>query len=153
MLLLLFELGGDRYALDAADVAEVLPLVSIKRIPRAPVGVAGVFDFRGSPVPAVDLGEMALNRPAAPRLSTRIILVHYPDADGQKRLLGLIAEKVTETVRRERADFVPTGVTSGAARYLGPVTTDPRGLIQRVLVGELLTEPVRRTLFQELGGR
>ena len=36
MLFLLFELGTDRYALDALQIAEVLPLVAIKRIPRAP---------------------------------------------------------------------------------------------------------------------
>src|SRR5216683_1049398 len=32
MLFLLFELGTDRYALDALQIAEVLPLVAIKRI-------------------------------------------------------------------------------------------------------------------------
>ena len=36
MLFILFQLGQDCYALDAAQVAEVLPLVLVKKIPRAP---------------------------------------------------------------------------------------------------------------------
>jgi len=50
MLFLLFQLGQDRYALEASRVIEVLPLVSLKRIPQAPRGVAGLFNYRGRPV-------------------------------------------------------------------------------------------------------
>ena len=51
MLFLLFQIGQHRYALDSRRVAEVLPLVDIKEIPHAPAGVAGVFNYRGVPVP------------------------------------------------------------------------------------------------------
>lgn len=149
MLFLLFQLGEDRYALEAGQVTEVLPLVSLKQIPQAPPAVAGVFDFRGQPVPVVDLSHMALGRPAHRRLSTRIILVHYSDAQGEPRLLGLIAERVTETIRRDPSDFVTTGVALDAAPYLGPVARDARGLIQRVEVAQLLTPAVRDLLFQQ----
>ena len=150
MLFLVFQLGDERYALDAGEVAEVLPLVEIKRIARAPAGVAGVFNLRGRAVPVIDLGLVAFDRPSQMRLSTRIILVHYRDPSGEKRLLGLVAERVTETVRRERADFAPAGVTSPGARYLGPVASDGRGLLQEVLVDELLPTSVRAALFQEV---
>lgn len=149
MLFLLFQLGNDRYVLDVGQVAEVLPLVSLKQIPQAPPAVAGVFDFRGEPVPVVDLSQMALGRPAHCRLSTRIILVHFSDANGEQRLLGLIAERVTETLRRDPSDFVITGVDLDAAPYLGPVVTDARGLIQRVDVDQLLTSALRDLLFQQ----
>ena len=98
MLFLLFQLGQDRYALDAGQVTEVLPLVEIKQVPQAPPGVAGVFDFRGAPVPVIDLSQLALGRPAQRRLSTRLIVVHHRDEGGEQRLLGLIAEMATETV-------------------------------------------------------
>jgi chemotaxis-related protein WspB len=149
MLFLLFQLGNDRYALEAGQVAEVLPLLSLKQIPQAPPAVAGAFDFRGEPVPVVDLSQMALGRPARCRLSTRIILVHYPDGSGDQRLLGLIAERVTETIRRDPQDFVASGVDLDAAPYLGPLATDARGLIQRVVVDRLLTSAVRDLLFQQ----
>ena len=147
MLFLLFELGHERYALDVRQVAEVLPLLAIKPIPQAHAAVAGVMNFRGAPVPVIDVSQLTLGRPAERRLSTRIVLVHYPDAAGGTRLLGLIAERATQTLRRERADFVPSGVTSTGAPYLGPVAADPRGLLQWIDVTTLLPPAVRDVLF------
>src|SRR5580704_10118120 len=147
MLFLLFQLGQDRYALDTSRVAEVLPLVDITRIPQAPPGVAGLFNYRGVPVPVIDLSQLTIGRPAKSRLNTRIVLVHYPDGAGGTRLLGLIAEKVTETLRRGKADFVATGVTSDRVPYLGPVATDARGLMQWIDVESLLPASVRDVLF------
>jgi len=129
MLFLLFRLGNDRYALDAGRVAEVLPLVAVTAIPQAPEGVAGLFNYRGAPVPAIDLSQLTIGRPARRRLNTRIVLVNVPDAHGSTRLLGLIAEQVTETVRRDPSDFVTSGVTNDQAPYLGRVATDERGLV------------------------
>lgn len=148
MLFLLFHLGTERYALATGQVVEVLPLVSIRRIPQVPSGVAGVFDYHGAVVPVMDLSEVMLGRSAPPRLSTRIIVVHYPDQRAEPRLLGLIAEKVTETMRREATDFSPSRIANGNASYLGPLTTDERGLVQRIEVNQLLPAAVRDVLFQ-----
>ena len=100
MLFLIFELGKDRYALDVRQIAEVLPLVAVKQIPRAPKAMNGLFDYRGAPVPVIDLSQLTLGRPATRRLSTRIVLVHYPDKTGRTHLLGLVAEKATEIMHR-----------------------------------------------------
>ena len=78
-----------------------------------------------------------------------MLLVHYPDENGTPRLLGLIAEKATETLRREPGDFVASGVKSDGAPYLGPVASDARGLIQWVQVDKLLPASVREVLFQQ----
>ena len=147
MLFLLFELGHERYALDVRQVAEVLPLLTIKPIPQTPAAVAGVMNFRGVPVPVIDVSQLTLGRPSQRRLSTRIVLVHYPDAEGGTRLLGLIAERATETLRREPADFLPSGVTSEGAPYLGPVTPDAGGLLQWIDVTTLPPPAVRDVLF------
>ena len=147
MLFLLFQLGQDRYALDTSRVAEVLPLVAITQIPQAPSGVAGLFNYRGVPVPVIDLSQLTMGRPAQSRLNTRIVLVHYPDGGGGTHLLGLIAERVTETVRRDKADFVASGVTNDRAPYLGPVATDAHGLMQWIDVESLLPASVRDLLF------
>jgi chemotaxis-related protein WspB len=119
MLFLLFRIGDDRYALDALQIAEVLPVVGVKGIPQAPAGVAGIIDYHGSPVPLIDLSQLALGRPARRRLSTRIVLVHYADQKSTKHLLGLLAEGATETMRRDPADFVASGVGNDPAPYLG----------------------------------
>jgi chemotaxis-related protein WspB len=150
MLFILFEIGRDRYALSARSIIEVLPLMNLKRVPCAPIGVAGVFNYRGAPVPVVDLNEMMLGEPAARRLSTRIILVIYPLDALHPRALGLIAEHATNMIQRSVQDFIETGVESDSARYLGRVTNDTGGLIQWIEVERLLTPEVRDVLFREL---
>jgi len=148
MLFLLFQLGQERYVLEASRIVEILPLLDLKTIPHAPPGVAGIFNYRGQPVPAVDLTQFTLGQPARQHLSTRIVLVHYPD-HGRQRLLGLIAEQATQLIRKEPKDFVPCGVKMAAAPYLGPVAMDPRGVIQWVREQRVLPESVRDLLFRE----
>lgn len=149
MLFLLFQVGQDRYALEASHVVEVVPLLEIKRLPQAPKGVAGIFNYRGRPLPAVDLTELTLGQPAAERLSTRIIIVNYPDGNGQVHLLGLIAEQATGILRKDAKDLAGPLVNAGSASYLGPVFVDAKGPVQCLKEQHLLSEPVRDLLFSE----
>jgi chemotaxis-related protein WspB len=149
MLFLIFELGRDRYALDVRQIAEVLPLVAVKVVPRAPPAMNGLFNYRGQVVPVVDLSQLTLGRPSARRLSTRIVLVHYPDKDGRPHLLGLIAERATQTARHEPSAFAASGIRNDGASYLGPVVTDARGLLQWIDVRTLLPPSFRDLLFTQ----
>jgi chemotaxis-related protein WspB len=149
MMFLLFQLGKDRYVIEAGRVVEVLPLVEMKRLPEVPRGVAGIFNYRGKPVPAVDLSELTTGQPARECLSTRIIVVNYPDEDGLPHPLGLIAERATEIIRRETGQFSQPGLKLGGPPYLGPVLLDGEGVIQWVHEGRLLPERVRNLLFSE----
>jgi chemotaxis-related protein WspB len=147
MLYLLFQIGNERYALEASRVVEVVPLLNLKEIPQAPRGLAGIFNYRGRPVPAVDLCELAMGKPAGERLSTRIIVVGITADSGAKFLVGLIAERATETLKRSSRDFIETGVKVGQAPYLGPVLMDGTRAIQLLHEQKLLSEPVRKMLF------
>jgi chemotaxis-related protein WspB len=151
MLFLLFELTPDRYAIDVAQVAEVLPILRVKPVPQAPAGVAGLISYRGTSVPVIDLSALMLGRPAAPCLSTRLIVVHYPDGPGKTRPLGLIAEHVVDTMRRNADDFMPSNIGNGRAACSGPVVTDDLGLIQWVDVNTLLPASLSSTLFADSG--
>lgn len=149
MMFLLFHLGKDRYVLEARHVIEVLPLLELKQIPEAPRGVAGIFSYRGRPVPAVDLSQLTFDRPAGKCLSTRIIVINYPDESGKFHPLGLIAERATEIIQRNADDFSQPGLKFGDTPYLGPVLTDSDGVIQWVHDQRLLTDRVRDILFCE----
>lgn len=148
MLFLLFELDRERYALDTAVVGEVLPLLEIRAVPRAAAAIAGVFDYRGVTLPVIDLSELALGRPAARRLSTRIVLVRHTDAQGTERQVGLIAERATSTLNCDEALFQPSGLSRAGAPYLGPIATLPDGLVQRIELGQLLTAVVCAAFFE-----
>ena len=147
MLYLLFEVAGQQYAVEATRVVEVLPLVQVTLIPRAPTEVAGLFSYRGRPVPLVDLRRLQLRRPARPKYSTRIILVADKATDGTEHVLGIIAERVTETSRYDPTAFVATGFSNPATAYLGGVVTTERGLVQRIDVQQLLPAETRAMLF------
>ena len=86
--------------------------------------MAGIFNYRGRPVPAVDLCALTLGQPASERFSTRIIIVNYPDAGGANHLLGLIAEHATETLRKDANEFVACGREAGHGALPG---ADPDG--------------------------
>jgi chemotaxis-related protein WspB len=148
VLFLLFELEGDRYALDVDQLVEVLPLVNLKPLAKAPRGIAGVFDYHGLPIPVVDLSELLLERAARPRLSTRMVVVNYPGMEHRRHTLGLIAEKATTTVRLEAGMFNEVGVLNPETRYLGPVARDAQGLIQWLVIPHLLPPATRNMLFQ-----
>lgn len=144
MLFLRFHIGAEAYVLDTAPIVEVLPLVGIKRIPQAPAGVAGLFNYRGKAVPVIDLSELTLGQGAQHHISTRLIVLRYG-----AHLLGLIAERATETIHREAADFAASGITTDAAPYLGPVTQDAGRLIQWIEVDKLLPASVSHVLFRQ----
>jgi chemotaxis-related protein WspB len=147
MLFLLFQLGNNRYALEAARVVEVVPLLGLQPIPQAPQGVAGLFNYRGRPVPAIDLSALTLGQPASEHFSTRIIVVNCPDNNSTNHLLGLIAEHATEMLRKDAKEFVDPEVKLGAAPYLGPIFMDGANAIRLIYEHRLLPEPVRQLLF------
>lgn len=147
MLFILFQLGADHYALPAGAVAEVLPLVSVKELPGAPRGVAGLMNYRGKPVPVVDLGLLATGQPAARRVSTRLLMVRVGLRGATERLLALLVERATETLVKAPEEFQPAGVRGERSRFTGPVTPDARGLIQRVDVAALLDDELQAALF------
>ena len=147
MLFLQFQIGTDRYALEASRVVEVIPLLGLKKIPHAPRGVAGMFNYRGEIVPALDLTALTTGQPAAERLSTRILVVRTSIDGRNDRLLGLIAERATSTLQKNVEDFVDPRLTPGSASYLGPVLLDDQGVVQWIQEQKLLPENLRQLLF------
>lgn len=135
MLFLHFQIGDDGFALAVDRIVEILPLVKLMRERQVPEGVAGSFDYRGRFVPVVDLCELELGRPARRRLSTRIIMVRLPE--DENILIGLIAENVTETLRRDATDFAP-------------FATGLRGLVQRAELEKLLPARLRTFMRGDL---
>jgi chemotaxis-related protein WspB len=151
MMFLLFHLGTERYALEAAHVVEVLPLVDLKLLPQAPSGVAGLFNYHGQPVPAVDLSELILHHPAPRNLSTRIIVVNHPDGSGHQRLVGLIVERATDMIKRNPQDFSGPALKPVGPPCFGPVLMDGDGVIQKVDETLVLPADVRDAVFCEAG--
>ncbi|RQR37547.1 chemotaxis protein CheW [Burkholderia sp. Bp9143] len=152
-LFLMFELDGERYALDAADIDEVLPLATTKAVPGAPAWIAGLLMRGGQPVPVIDVPMLALERRAHALRSTRLVMVRYRVGQrDRERVIGLIVERATQTLRIDRTAFRASGVSTARTRWLGRVANTPDGIVQQVSVSDLIDDVARLYLFDGLPG-
>ena len=150
MLLLTFQAGGQTYGLDARNVIQVAPYPTCTSLPHAPAYVAGLVTWRGRTVPVIDLSALLEGTPARPLLSTRLLIIDYPQPDGSSHPLGLLAEKAVETVVQDETRCEPQKVTIPDAPYLDGTVERAGRLIQRLAVEELLPPSVRQLLFPNL---
>jgi chemotaxis-related protein WspB len=150
MMLITFNVGQDRYAQKVHTITEIIPMVNLNKIPLSEKYIKGVFNYRGDPVPVIDLCELYTGEPCAERMSTRIIIVNYEDHNQQTHTLGLIAEKVTESINMDMDEFKPPGINIENAPFLAGIANDEHGLIQLVEPDKILPEDVSDKLFGQV---
>ena len=145
MLVLTFQVGREAFALDIRRVREVVPRVRLRPVSGAPDWLAGLFVYRGQPVPVLDLHRLAGAGECPPHLSSRIILVPHR-VEGEERLLGLLAAQVAD-IRELRPQSQPQPrLTVQGQPDLGPVLVDGREIVHVVELDRLLPESYRRQL-------
>lgn len=149
MLMLLFYVGDERYALESSQVIEIIPRVILRKQHHTPEHIAGLFNYRGKIVPVIDLCQLIQGLPCPSSLSSRIIMVNYLGIDHTTHLLGLMAQRVTETLNKQATDLVATGLEMSEAPYLGEMIIDEQGMIQRLRLEYLLSDSQRAYLLPE----
>ncbi|HAN73746.1 MAG TPA: chemotaxis protein CheW [Planktothrix sp. UBA8407] len=149
MLILLFYVGNDLYALDSSQVVEVIPRVILRKIYHAPDYVAGLFNYRGAIVPVIDLCHLIQGQPSCSYLSTRIIMVNYITKEKHKRCFGLMAERVTETLNKPATSLtIDSGEKADQDHpYLGGIIMDEKGMIQYIRLEYLLSDAQHQYLL------
>lgn len=154
MLMLLFYVGDNLYALDSSQVVEVIPRIIFRKIHHVPDYVAGMFKYRGTIVPVIDLCHLIQGNPSRSYLSTRIIMVNYTAKDNTKRYIGLMAERVTETLNKPDTDLIDAGTQlNEAPAYLGEMIMDDKGMIQRIRLEYLLPESQQKYLLASINDK
>jgi purine-binding chemotaxis protein CheW len=99
-----FKLGDELFAIDVAQVREVLEVSTITRVPTAPACMRGVVNVRGQATPAVDL-RLRFGLPQAEdTVHTRIIVMEL-QLDGEATVLGGIADSVHEVIELGAGDI------------------------------------------------
>jgi chemotaxis-related protein WspB len=146
MLFVVLQVGENRFAIEASQTIEVLPLVEWKTSLHVLPGGFGLFNYHGTPAPIVDLADLIFGRTSRLWMSTRVVIVKDPSgSDGE--LLGLLAEQVTETKRLDEAEFKTGCLALPEAPYLGAVAITDEGILQRIEIAHLLPDHVRAQLF------
>ncbi len=106
--------------------------------------ITGLLTYRNLPIPVVDFSNLISGRESDSFLSTRIILFQKDATGGKRAYLGLIAERVTDTIDRDLVEFTDPGIKLIDADFLGGILPDDKGVIHYVIVNKLF-ETIERS--------
>ncbi len=140
----IFQLGGEGYALEVSRVQEVIDLGHLTQVPGGPKWLRGVINLRGHVVPVWDLRipfELVVD--PKPSRAPCVLMVETQVAS-DVRVNGLLVDRVSDVL-----DFTPEDVQAAPPLGLGKASPFVRGLI-RHQEGFLLVLDVDR-VFTALG--
>ena len=89
--------GGARYAVPMADVAEVVPVPVVTRVPGSPGWLTGVVNWRGRVLAVVDLRPIIGDELIPLPFSARLVVLTSDSAE-----VGLLVEAVTGLLAPDR---------------------------------------------------
>jgi purine-binding chemotaxis protein CheW len=110
-----FQLGSEEYGVDISQVQEIIRMVEITHVPRAPHFMEGVINLRGQLIPIIDLRT----RFGMPRIdttkSTRIVVTEI----GTKRV-GMVVDSVSEVLNipMENVEDAPEMIAGVGTEYI-----------------------------------
>ena len=92
--LVVFKIGDEEFGVEINQVREIVKLVSITRMPKAPVFIEGVVNLRGQIITVIDLAKR-LDLPSTGKTdATRIMVVEVGEDT-----VGMIVDSVSEVLR------------------------------------------------------
>jgi purine-binding chemotaxis protein CheW len=102
-----FELGGERYALDIQLAREIVEMIPITPIPRAPPYISGVINLRGEITNIMNLNTL-LGLPNQEIRNNQKIIVLVPEAAGGSNV-GIIVDDVSSVLQITDSDIEHMG--------------------------------------------
>ncbi len=103
---LTFKLAEEIFALDISQVREVLDFTTITKVPQTPEFMRGVINLRGNVVPVVDM-RLKFEMPGTEKTVNTCIIIVEVDIDGDKTVLGALADSVQEVIDLEPEQIEP----------------------------------------------
>ena len=145
--LVLFELQGELYALEAARVQEIVNRQRETHVPRTPGYVVGIVNLRGRVVPTVDLLRR-FGLGDSTQTATQVVVVELRGG-----LVGFIVDMVTEVlnVPLSQMEPPPETVVSGPVRSVSAII-EVGGRLASVLDLDLAFSPEEMQQEQALQG-
>ena len=100
--LLIFAVGGQRYALDISQVERVVRMVEITPLSGLPSVVAGVVNIAGEVIPVISLRRCLVLPERGIELSDRLIVVNL-----ERRRVALWLDDVLELQNPDEMQWIP----------------------------------------------
>ena len=97
---LTFMLVDEIFALDVANVREILEYSSVTKVPRTPDFLLGIINVRGSVVPVVDM-RIKLGLPASEPTVDTCIIVTEVSLEEETAIVGALVDAVQEVFELE----------------------------------------------------
>src|SRR5262245_26794330 len=91
-----FQLGGESYALEVTRVREVLDVGTLTRVPGGSGALRGLCNLRGQVVPVWDLRVPFQLGEDGPPGRTPCVLMVEPEPGQSRRLAGLLVDRVSD---------------------------------------------------------
>ena len=110
-----FTLAGGDYAVGILQVKEILQYETVTRVPSVPPSVRGVINLRGSVVPVIDLA-VKFGLAPMPVTNRTCVLIVEADLEGEKAVMGVLADSVREVLELGPADVEPPPTFGTAIR-------------------------------------
>jgi chemotaxis-related protein WspB len=126
--------------MDVSTIIEIVPIVDITPIPYSADYILGVINYRSIMVPIIDLSILISGKPSSRHLSSRIIILNYTDGNLNEKKIGLLAEKVTETISVGENDVLPTAFDISDTKFIKDFITKSGMTIQQVRLNKLLPD-------------
>lgn len=104
---LVLELQGETFAIDAHRVREILDMVPVTEVPGSRPFVNGLINVRGKIVPLADLRMKFGMATPPPTIDTRIVVIET-DVEGESTSVGLLADRVLEVTELAAAAIEET---------------------------------------------
>ncbi len=149
-----FKLANEEYGLEILKVREIIRLMNITRVPRAPEFINGVINLRGKVIPVVDL-RLKFGMPGAEATDqTVIIVVQYAMADGDFTM-GILVDEVLEVLSIAQDQIEPTpnfGARTRDNDFILGVGKSERRVIFLIDIGQILTSDETLAAVEASGG-
>ena len=137
--LLTFKLDDQEYALDIANVVQVVRMVALTRPPKAPEYVEGMFNLRGKVIPVIDV-RRRYGLPAKPYdLDTQLLIATTND-----RTLAIMVDEVSEVLTLSMDSIEPPEAIGPELAYLSAVGKVDDRLILILDPDTLMANPAER---------
>lgn len=130
-----FQTGGQEYALSVDQVVEVLRMAMLTPVAEAPLSFAGILNLRGHAVPVLNLVTRLGGTSNTSSLDQAIVIVMV-----DQRLVGLIVDAVEEVVSLEESCVKSADPLLGSQNYYFGVARWEQRVILLIDVEKLVRE-------------
>ena len=144
-LFLQFSINDQRFAIATKTIAEITPMVELTRVPKTEPYIAGLYNYRGTMLPVIDVSKLLFDSEHDMRICTRILIMQNP-SNLNIQNVGLIVEQANKTISCDTSKFTEHKLSENMADYVGQIIHDEQGEIQVVDIDKLI--PAEQTNLQ-----